>query len=131
MSQSQVLYGLEDRPGFAISLTAAIQHVLASFIGVVTPTLIISSVLGLQAEVPYLISMALLATGLGTFIQTKGIGPVGSGLVAVQGTSFAFLSADVLPAAAKARLRRPRKLSQQRTREKCLYAHLRTSTQPT
>ena len=40
MSQSQVLYGLEDRPGFAISLTAAIQHVLASFIGVVTPTLI-------------------------------------------------------------------------------------------
>ena len=39
MSQSQVLYGLEDRPGFAISLTAAIQHVLASFIGVVTPTL--------------------------------------------------------------------------------------------
>ncbi|WP_370243767.1 uracil-xanthine permease family protein [Marisediminitalea sp.] len=96
MSQSQVLYGLEDRPGFAISLTAAIQHVLASFIGVVTPTLIISSVLGLQAEVPYLISMALLATGLGTFIQTKGIGPVGSGLVAVQGTSFAFLSALIL-----------------------------------
>lgn len=96
MSQSQVLYGLEDRPGFAISLTAAIQHVLASFIGVVTPTLIISSVLGLQTEVPYLISMALLATGLGTFIQTKGIGPVGSGLVAVQGTSFAFLSALIL-----------------------------------
>ena len=96
MSQSQVLYGLEDRPSFAISLTAAIQHVLASFIGVVTPTLIISSVLGLQAEVPYLISMALLATGLGTFIQTKGIGPIGSGLVAVQGTSFAFLSALIL-----------------------------------
>ncbi|MFS1703711.1 uracil-xanthine permease family protein [Alteromonas sp. AMM-1] len=96
MPQSQVLYGLDDCPNFAVSLTAAIQHVLASFIGVVTPTLIIASVLGLQAEVPYLISMALLATGLGTYIQTKGIGPVGSGLVAIQGTSFAFLSALIL-----------------------------------
>lgn len=93
MSQHHILYALNDRPGFMISLTAAVQHVLASFIGVVTPTLIIASALGLQAEVPYLISMALLVTGLGTFIQTRGFGPVGSGLVAIQGTSFAFISA--------------------------------------
>lgn len=93
MSQHHILYALNDRPGFMISLTAAVQHVLASFIGVVTPTLIIASALGLQSEVPYLISMALLVTGLGTFIQTRGFGPVGSGLVAIQGTSFAFISA--------------------------------------
>ena len=60
MSQHHILYALEDKPGFMVSLTAAVQHVLASFIGVVTPTLIIASALGLQAEVPYLISMALL-----------------------------------------------------------------------
>ncbi|GGF70367.1 uracil-xanthine permease family protein [Alteromonas lipolytica] len=93
MSQHHILYALEDRPSFMISLTAAVQHVLASFIGVVTPTLIIASALGLQAEVPYLVSMALLVTGIGTFIQTRGFGPVGSGLVAIQGTSFAFISA--------------------------------------
>ena len=93
MSQHHILFALDDKPGFMISLTAAVQHVLASFIGVVTPTLIIASALGLQAEVPYLVSMALLVTGLGTFIQTKGFGPVGSGLVAIQGTSFAFISA--------------------------------------
>ena len=92
MSQHHILYALEDKPGFMVSLTAAVQHVLASFIGVVTPTLIIASALGLQAEVPYLISMALLVTGIGTFIQTRGFGPVGSGLVAIQGTSFAFIS---------------------------------------
>jgi xanthine permease XanP len=93
MSQHHILFALEDKPGFMVSLTAAVQHVLASFIGVVTPTLIIASALGLQAEVPYLISMALLVTGIGTFIQTRGFGPVGSGLVAIQGTSFAFISA--------------------------------------
>lgn len=96
MSPSEILYSLEDRPGFFVSLTAAVQHMLASFIGVVTPTLIIASVLGLQAEVPYLISMALLVTGIGTFIQTRSFGPVGSGLVAIQGTSFAFMSALLL-----------------------------------
>ncbi|NVK57249.1 MAG: purine permease [Alteromonadaceae bacterium] len=96
MSQHQILYALDDKPGFMVSLTAAVQHVLASFIGVVTPTLIIASALGLQAEVPYLVSMALLVTGIGTFIQTRGFGPVGSGLVAIQGTSFAFISALLL-----------------------------------
>lgn len=96
MSQHHILYALDDKPGFIISLTAAVQHVLASFIGVVTPTLIIASALGLQAEVPYLVSMALLVTGIGTFIQTRGVGPVGSGLVAIQGTSFAFMSALIM-----------------------------------
>lgn len=96
MSQQAVLFALNDKPKFIISLTAAIQHVLASFIGVVTPTLIIGSVLGLTDEIPYLISMALLVTGIGTFIQTRGFGPVGSGLVAIQGTSFAFISALLL-----------------------------------
>ncbi|MDC8831450.1 uracil-xanthine permease family protein [Alteromonas gilva] len=96
MSQHHILYALDDKPGFMVSLTAAVQHMLASFVGVVTPTLIIASALGLQAEIPYLISMALLVTGIGTFIQTKGFGPVGSGLVAIQGTSFAFISALLL-----------------------------------
>ncbi|KZX83690.1 xanthine permease XanP, partial [Oleiphilus sp. HI0009] len=49
-------------------------------------------VLGLGSEVPYLISMALIVSGVGTFIQARRFGPVGSGLMALQGTSFAFLS---------------------------------------
>jgi xanthine permease XanP len=40
--------------------------------------------------------MALFVSGVGTAIQTKRIGPVGSGLVAIQGTSFAFISALLL-----------------------------------
>lgn len=93
---TDLIYSLEDKPVFWTSLTAAIQHVLASFIGIVTPTLIIGSVLGLHAHVPFLISMALFASGVGTYVQTKKIGPIGSGLVTVQGTSFAFISALLL-----------------------------------
>lgn len=93
---SDLLYNLNDKPSAFRSLTAAFQHMLASFVGVITPTLIIASTLGLTNYTPYLISMALFVSGIGTAIQTKRIGPVGSGLVAIQGTSFAFISALLL-----------------------------------
>ncbi|QXP44882.1 purine permease [Shewanella eurypsychrophilus] len=90
---SDLLYGLHDRPAPLKALFAAFQHILASFVGITTPALIIGGVLGLGSELPYLISMALFVSGVGTFIQAKRLGPVGSGLLCVQGTSFAFLSA--------------------------------------
>lgn len=99
-----LLYGLEDTPPFSPSLLAAIQHVLASIVGIVTPTLIIGGALGLGEHVPYLISMSLMVSGVATFIQSYRVGPVGSGLLSVQGTSFAFLGAILTAGfAAKAR----------------------------
>ncbi|BES70401.1 nucleobase:cation symporter-2 family protein [Marinobacter nanhaiticus D15-8W] len=90
--QSELLYGLDDRPPVPAALLAALQHMLASFVAIITPTLIIGGTLGLGSEIPYLISMALVVSGVGTFIQARRFGPVGSGLMALQGTSFAFLS---------------------------------------
>lgn len=89
---NELIYQLHDTPPVAASAFAALQHVLASFVGIITPTLIVGGVLGLGAYIPYLVSMALFVSGLGTFVQAKKIGPVGSGLLCLQGTSFAFLS---------------------------------------
>lgn len=90
--KSELLYGLTDKPPVAESIFVAFQHVLAAFVGIITPPLIICSSLGLDAaNTSYLISMSLFASGLCTFIQCKKIGPVGSGLLSLQGTSFAFL----------------------------------------
>ncbi|MCT7654866.1 hypothetical protein MBH78_09190 [Oceanimonas sp. NS1] len=36
-----LLYSLHDKPGFLPSVFAALQHVLASLVGVITPTLIV------------------------------------------------------------------------------------------
>ncbi len=88
---SDLLYGLHDKPPAPQAFLAGLQHVLASFVGIITPTLIIGGVLGLGSEIPYLISMALMVSAVGTFIQARTVGPIGSGLVSVQGTSFAFL----------------------------------------
>jgi xanthine permease XanP len=90
--RSDLIYGLLDKPPVAESIFVALQHVLAAFVGIITPPLIISNALGLDAvNTSYIISMSLFASGLCTFIQCRKIGPVGSGLLSLQGTSFAFL----------------------------------------
>ncbi len=89
----ELIYKLEDNPPIREAMYAALQHLLAIIVGIITPTLIIGGVLGLGSEIPYLVSMSLFVSGVATFIQTKRIGPVGSGILSIQGTSFAFLGA--------------------------------------
>jgi len=86
-----LLYGLEARIGPAPAFLAALQHLLASVVGIITPPLIIGSVLGLNAYIPYLISMSLFVSGLGTFMQARRFYGIGAGMICLQGTSFAFL----------------------------------------
>lgn len=88
---SGLVYQLDDVPAPGPSMLAAVQHILAAIVGIVTPTLIIGGVLGLTEHLPYLIAMAMFVSGVATFIQCKTIGPIGSGLLSLQGTSFAFL----------------------------------------
>lgn len=91
---SELIYGLHDKPPVVESIFVAIQHVLAAFVGIVTPPLIICTSLGIDAaNTSFLISMSLFASGICTFIQGKTFGPLGSGLHSLQGTSFAFLGA--------------------------------------
>jgi xanthine permease XanP len=90
--QSELLYGLNDKPPLGEAIFVAIQHVLASFVGIITPGLIISGALGLSpADTGIIVSMSLFASGICTFIQCRRFGPIGSGLLSLQGTSFAFL----------------------------------------
>ncbi|WP_296179125.1 uracil-xanthine permease family protein [Pseudomonas sp. UBA1879] len=90
---NDLIYGLNDRPEFAPAMLAALQHVLAAFVGIITPPLIIGSALGLGTYLPYLISMALMVSGVGTFIQARRPFRIGAGMICLQGTSFAFLGA--------------------------------------
>lgn len=92
-THSDLIYALDDRPAPLPAFFAALQHVLACFVGIVTPTLIIGGVLGLHEQLPYLISMGLMVSGVGTLIQARRPLGIGAGMICVQGTSFAFLSA--------------------------------------
>ena len=87
-----LIYGLNDRPAFIESILVALQHVLAIFVGIITPPLLICNAIKLDAaDTGYIVSMSLFVSGIATFIQARRIGPVGSGLLSIQGTSFSFL----------------------------------------
>ncbi len=87
-----LLYGPDDRLPLGTGVLVSLQQVAAMVVGVVTPALILSNALHFPAsDTAYLVSMALIAAGFGTFLQTSRFGPVGSGLLSVAGTSFAFL----------------------------------------
>lgn len=90
--QSELLYPLDARPAPIQAFFVALQHLLAIIVPIVTPPLIICNALGLPAEeTNYIVSMSLLVSGVATFIQARRIGPLGNGLLTVQGTSFNFL----------------------------------------
>ena len=89
----ELIYGLNDRPPLRETLFAALQHLLAIFVAIITPPLIISSELKFDLETTgFLISMSLFVSGIATFIQCRRFGPIGTGLLCVQGTSFSFIS---------------------------------------
>lgn len=90
--KSELIYQLNDRPPLLQTLFAATQHLLAMFVAVITPSLIICQALGVTPEqTNTIISMSLFASGISSFIQIKTIGPIGSGLLSIQGTSFNFI----------------------------------------
>lgn len=87
-----LIYGPEDRPPFLESVFAALQHLFAIFVAIMTPPLIIASQLKLDLQTTsFLVSMALIASGLSTFLQCRRFGPVGAGLLCIQGTSYSFI----------------------------------------
>ncbi|RNE69784.1 uracil-xanthine permease [Vibrio cholerae] len=90
--KADLVYQLNDRPPLPQTLFAALQHLLAMFVAVITPSLIICQSLGVPADqTNTIISMSLFASGLSSFIQIRTFGPIGSGLLSIQGTSFNFL----------------------------------------
>src|SRR5699024_8381072 len=64
--------------------------------GIIAVPLVIGSALGLSsAEKIALVNAALLVSGAVTFVQSRGIGPIGLRLPAVMGTSFTFVASAI------------------------------------
>ena len=90
--QLDLVYGLNDRPAPFVSFLAALQHLLAIIVPIVTPGLLICLALGVsREETNMILSMSLVISGVATFLQCKKVGPLGAGLLIVQGTSFNFI----------------------------------------
>ncbi|MGG7142706.1 nucleobase:cation symporter-2 family protein [Clostridium nigeriense] len=89
-------YKVNDNPSMAEKILFGIQHIFAAFGGIIVVPLVISSALGFDAKTgTALISASILAAGLATIIQSKGVGPVGSKVACIMGTDFTFVAPSI------------------------------------
>lgn len=94
-----LLFALDDRPPWPKALLAAVAHLLAIVASIATAPLLVAHTLGLDpATTAYVIASALMVSGIATLVQILRLGPFGSGLLSIQGTSFAFIGAFAIAA---------------------------------
>ncbi|MBD5645044.1 purine permease [Clostridium botulinum] len=89
----QLMYGVNDKPQVLMQILLGLQHIFAAFGGIIVVPIVISAALGFDAKTSTaLISSAILAAGVATFIQSKGIGPIGARVACIMGTDFTFVA---------------------------------------
>ncbi len=88
-------YDFKGRIPLRHAIPLGIQHVLAMFVGNLTPLMIICGVCGItandQALYVTLLQNAMLVAGLVTLVQLFSIGPIGGKVPIIMGTSSGFL----------------------------------------
>ena len=88
-------YEFRGRIPLKHAIPLGIQHVLAMFVGNLTPLIIICGACGITASDPALyvtlLQNAMLVAGLVTLVQLFSIGPIGGQVPIIMGTSSGFL----------------------------------------
>lgn len=80
-------YDLDGRPPLKIAIPLGLQHVLAMFVGNLTPLLIITGACGIEAGGALQVALlqnAMLIAGIVTLVQIFTIGPIGGKLPIVR-----------------------------------------------
>lgn len=69
---------------------------MAAFAGIVAVPLVVCSALGFDvAQTSLMVSATIFVAGITTFIQSRGIGPVGARVSGMMGTDFTFVNPTI------------------------------------
>lgn len=94
---SSAAYQLDGKMPLKQALPLGLQHVLAMFVGNLTPLLIITGACGLGSGSEFaelqvtLLQNAMLVAGIVTLVQLYAVGPVGGKVPIIMGTSSGFI----------------------------------------
>lgn len=97
MKKNSTPYDFEGRIPLSQAIPLGLQHVMAMFIGNLTPLIIVMGLCGLTADAGFgdlrtaLLQNAMIMAGIVTLVQLFSIGPVGGKVPIVMGTSSGFL----------------------------------------
>lgn len=93
VGSDELLYGIDDKPKLATQILLGFQNIFAAFGGIIAVPLVISSALGFDgATATAVLSATILASGIATIIQSKGVGKMGARVPCIMGTDFTFVS---------------------------------------
>jgi len=95
---SSILYGVTEKPPLWITLLQGFQHACNSAILLILPVMIVRTIGGTTEQAAFLVSMSMMAGGIGVMVQALHKGPVGSGYLCPQLCGPAYLSASMLAA---------------------------------
>ncbi len=85
-------YSFTGKLSLSKAIPLGLQHVLAMFVGNLTPILIITAACSLGGEIQVsLLQNAMIVAGLVTLLQLFAIGPIGGKVPIVMGTSSGFI----------------------------------------
>jgi len=93
--RSELRYEPNEAPPRALALGLAAQTVALIVAGILLTPVVVLRAGGAEDLAPWAIFAALLVSGLGTILQARPIGRVGSGYVLFMGTSGAMISVGV------------------------------------
>ncbi|MDZ4992088.1 purine permease [Clostridium perfringens] len=92
-TEVNLIYGVDDNLDLPKKILFGLQHIFAAFGGIIVVPLVIATSLGFDSKTTTtLISASILASGLATVIQAKGVGKVGARVACIMGTDFTFVS---------------------------------------
>ena len=91
-------YAVDDDPPLPATLLLGLQHVFLIAISLIFPVVIVRSIGGSPEEAEFMVSMSMLAAGVGTILHALNRRGVGSGYLCPALCGPSFLSASLLAA---------------------------------
>ncbi len=91
LPEQDLLYTIDEKPPFGVTIILALQHILAAFAGIIAVPLVVATALGLSVEdTSIMVSATIFVAGIATVLQSQGVGPIGSRVAGMMGTDFTF-----------------------------------------
>jgi len=94
----ELTYGVDDDLPFATNLLLGLQHIFIISISLIFPVVVVRSIGGTPQQAEFMVSMSMLAAGIGTMLHALNKRGIGSGYLCPSVCGPSYLSATLLAA---------------------------------
>ncbi|MGL5417730.1 MAG: uracil-xanthine permease family protein [Clostridium sp.] len=95
-NKNGLVYEINDKPSLGVQILLGFQNIFAAFGGIIAVPLVISTALGFDgATSTAVLAASILASGVATIIQSRGISRVGAKVPCIMGTDFTFVAPSI------------------------------------